>query len=137
MNIRLDDSLMQIHPKVVSDKFDDEIVVVSLESGFYYSFRKTAMEVWSLLQTGFSGAQIISSFNLTDSQEKEMLNFLDQLQKEGLVIDDSNQEKPNVEIPTKVEFDDLEFAKFEDMSDLIMIDPIHDTDQEKGWPNKA
>ncbi|WP_436516310.1 PqqD family protein [Ekhidna sp. To15] len=128
---------MQIHPKVVSDKFDDEIVVVSLESGFYYSFRKTAMEVWSLIQNGHTTSEVTSSFNLSDSQKKEVLNFLDQLKKENLVVDNLSENKSNIDLPEKLEFDDLEFAKFEDMSDLIMIDPIHDSNQEKGWPNKA
>ena len=129
---------MQIHSKVVSDKFDDEIVVVSLESGFYYSFRKSAMQVWILIEKGFSVDEIIASFDLTDDQKSLMHRFLDQLKVENLITDgESDQQHTRTDEPVFHEFDDLEFAKFEDMSDLIMIDPIHDTDQQKGWPNKA
>lgn len=127
---------MRIHSKAVSDKFDDEIVVVSLETGFYYSFRKTAMKVWEFIELGLSSNQIISKFNLSHDQENQILDFLDQLKIEKLIEDDMNNVTDNKEAG-KLDFEDLEFTKFEDMSDLIMIDPIHDTDQEKGWPNKA
>lgn len=127
---------MKIHPKVVSDRFDDEIVVVHLETGFYYSFRKSAMQVWTMLEKGLSGEQLISLFNCSAEEQKEISEFISQLIDEKLIEASEHVADVDLGAADSINFVEIEFAKFEDMSDLIMIDPIHDTDQEKGWPHK-
>jgi hypothetical protein len=35
------------------------------------------------------------------------------------------------------DYSDPAFEKYDDMADLILLDPVHEIDQEKGWPKKA
>ena len=35
----------------------------------------------------------------------------------------------------KQHFQSPEIQKFTDMEDLLLIDPIHEVDEEAGWPN--
>jgi hypothetical protein len=126
---------MKINSKVVSDRFDDEVVVVNLDSGVYYSFRNAAMEIWTGLEKGLSASSVLKVFNnLTEEQEKAANVFLEFLVSENLLTpgDDSHLEHPD----TTIEFVNPEFQKFEDMADLIVIDPIHEVDNKKGWPHK-
>lgn len=126
---------MRINHKVVSDHFDNEVVIVNLESGAYYSMKDTALAIWSLFEKNVSREGIINSFKgLTEVQKEEMLGFLSLMVSEGLA------ETSEVEIDSDIEdlvFYKLTYSKFDDMADLIMIDPIHEADETKGWPNKA
>jgi hypothetical protein len=125
---------MRIRSKVVSDHFDGEVVVVNLESGSYYSIRETAQEIWSLIENNISKSRIINSFtNLTEEENLKIENYFDFLLLEGLIEENEIQDS---DISNSLTFVDLLYTKFDDMSNLIMIDPIHEADEEKGWPNK-
>jgi hypothetical protein len=127
---------MRIKSKVVSDQFDGEVVVVSLESGSYYSIRETAQEIWSLLENNISRSGIINSFsNLTDEETSQIESYIDFLLLEGLI--EENETRLESDPSKSITFVGLTYSKFDDMSDLIMIDPIHEADEEKGWPNKV
>jgi hypothetical protein len=128
---------MKINPKVVSDRFDDEVVVVSLESGIYYSFKNSAIEIWSQLEKRASQQIISKSFGtLTTEQQKELNAFFEFLVQENLVSLSFDEASHDTE-PATTSFTSPLYAKFDDMANLIMIDPIHEADQAKGWPNKA
>ncbi|WP_420578365.1 hypothetical protein [Ekhidna sp.] len=126
---------MKVNPKVVSDQFDNEIVVVNLENGFYYSFKNSALNVWQMAIDGFSRDMIVGSFaDLNENQKGQINQFLNHLIEESLI---EEVEGRGSKTTSEFKFKDLTYAKFEDMSDLIMIDPIHDADEKKGWPHKA
>lgn len=122
---------MKVNPKVVCDKFEDEIVVVNLDSGIYYSLKNTAADLWALVEKNCSKEQVLNVFTtLTDSQKKEVNDFLDFLVEENLV----DEIESNASFDERMTFRAIEYSKFEDMSDLIMLDPIHESDDQKGWP---
>jgi hypothetical protein len=127
---------MKIKSKVVSDQFDGEVVVVNLESGAYYSLRETAQEIWSLLENNITRSGVFNSFsNLTDIEKLEVESYLDFLLSEGLI--EENETEVGEGSSSQLIFVGLTISKFDDMSNLIMIDPIHEADEEKGWPHKA
>jgi hypothetical protein len=129
---------MKINSKVVSDRFDDEVVVVNLESGVYYSFRGAAVEIWTRVEAGASTKSIHSRFVYSDpSQENKINLFIEFLTQENLVIPGEPEAGQGDSTDDPLSFTWLEFSKFEDMADLIMIDPIHEIDPKKGWPNKT
>jgi hypothetical protein len=119
-----------IRSKVVSEQFEDEAIVVDLEKGSYYSFRGSAFGIWKMVEGGFNQDQIV--LNSDDQQETKTL--LEYLIKEELVdTDDVTPSSSPIEgrisgIP--------EYNKYDDMKDLLLLDPIHEVDK-KGWPNKS
>ena len=127
---------MRINSKVVSDKFDDEVVVVNLENGIYYSLKGSATIIWGGVASGFSRHSILKAFRtLTSDQEDKLSAFIDFLIAENLVAEEANATAIQESLFLS-EFTAPEYLKFDDMADLIMIDPIHEADQEKGWPHK-
>jgi len=127
---------MKIKSYVVSDQFDSEVVVVNLESGAYYSLRDTAQEIWSLFENNMTRFGVINSFsNLTDTEKLELEIYLDFLISEGLI--EENETKSEDNFTTSLTYVGLTISKFDDMANLIMIDPIHEVDEDKGWPHKA
>jgi len=127
---------MKIKSYVVSDQFDGEVVVVNLESGAYYSLRDTAQEIWSLFENKISRSDVIKSFsNLTEDEKLKIENYLDFLLSEGLIVENETKVRDN--FSSSLTYVGLTISKFDDMADLIMIDPIHEVDKDKGWPHKA
>jgi len=128
---------MKISSKVVSDRFEDEAVLVNLESGIYCSLKATAMDIWEKLQQGYQVDELPKLFqSLSDVQQKEIDSFIQFLIAENLLIP-SDEKLPQAKpIESALLFSGLEYSKYDDMADLIMIDPIHEADDQKGWPNK-
>jgi len=114
--------------KIVSELFEDEAVVVNLVNGSYYSFRSAALEIWKMAEAGYNREQIISACENQDACKP----FLDYLLTEALaMIDDI----PAL-VPSENKIQGIpEYSKYEDMKDLLLLDPIHEVDQ-SGWPNK-
>ncbi len=129
---------MVVNSKVVSDKFDDEIVVVNLDSGVYFSLKETALDIWLCLEKSYTTSSIKKSFdNLTASDEEQIENFLNFLVDEKLIIESNDEsiEKGDKENGLNT-FTNITYSKYDDMSDLIMLDPIHEVDEQQGWPVK-
>jgi hypothetical protein len=135
-------------PKVVHETFDDnEVVIINLDSGSYYSLDKIGAEIWTSIESGSSITDIIEDiYDRYDSGtlniEHSIVRFVDQLQKEQLIVSHTNE---NGNVPKKDArmkaarpekrhpFQEPVLQKFTDMQDLLLLDPIHEVD-ETGWP---
>ena len=64
--------------------------------------------------------------------------FVDILVKEGLLLTEPAPEghQPKSPIPQNaIAFEAPKITKYNDMQTLLMSDPIHDVDEQTGWPN--
>jgi len=135
---------------IIHETIDDEVVIVDLEKGFYYSLRGTAAQIWMKLIAGVKEAEII---NFLSSQYKTNLlqieppvkDFIQQLVAENIISQTSTESIENIPggfkpshnpSPEQGEFSPPIMEKFTDMSELLLLDPIHEVD-ETGWPNMA
>lgn len=133
---------------VVSETIDGEVVIVNLQKGDYYSLLETATDIWNRIEQGTSKEDLIKDLlQYYDAPAQEINEavdrFLSILQTENLIAVEKAA-KPNYVAPTITKLpnplDKKKFAwpaieKFTDMEDLLLLDPIHEADQEKGWPN--
>lgn len=134
-------------PKVVHDAFDDEVVVVNLDSGAYYSLEGTAKWIWQAVLGGHGRAKVVANavaeFDGAESDiTTAVTGFLDELQAEGLVVataaapSSSNQTAASAvgQSERKPAFVAPVLNRYTDMQDLLLLDPIHDVGA-SGWPN--
>ena len=67
--------------------------------------------------------------------------LLDQLLKENLIVPAPEGRSGMSESidsgGDRLLFSDPVFEKYDDMADLILLDPVHEIDQEEGWPKRA
>ncbi|AFZ15629.1 hypothetical protein Cri9333_4866 (plasmid) [Crinalium epipsammum PCC 9333] len=135
-------------PQVVCETIEGEVVIVHLEKGYYYSLLKTGADVWSRIERRIDCYSLIQEMTQAyDGSAKEIATaideFLENLQREELIITDSTMESVNTdnntkeiaEITNKPCFEKPMLEKFTDMEDLLLLDPIHEVDVEAGWPN--
>jgi hypothetical protein len=133
-------------PDVVHETIDGETVIVNLENGVYYSLRKSGVDVWNLIETGANLDELTSGLleryeGSPELVRKSITELLVALQQEGLVQVSSTRRTPG-ETPQaltgagKSKFEQPLFEKYSDLQELLLLDPIHEVDEE-GWPRKA
>jgi hypothetical protein len=134
-------------PNVVHEVIDEEAVIVDLSNGMYYSIDRVGATIWSLVVAGTDVRQIPNMIaanyvgNLQEIEE-EVNQLVEQLQRERLIVpnaphDQDSSTEPGTAAKDQAHrrpFEKPVLVKYTDMEDLLLLDPIHDVDDE-GWPN--
>jgi hypothetical protein len=127
-------------PKVAVQQFDDEVLLANFETGVYYSLCGSAAAIWLGLSSGASLDEIEAAFpafeGATDvPSSKVVRNFVETLLTEKLIMhregapDQQNHTwRPQTRLLSPPVLD-----RFEDLRDLLLLDPVHDVSQ-AGWP---
>lgn len=132
-------------PHVVQEVFDEEVVIVNLDLGRYYCLQGSGVEFWKLLSNGHSLggiARILSATHAAtpDEIERAGATLLSELSEQGLIVpapaqpasDDLGGSLPN-SAGNRKPFVLPKLQVYDDMQDLLLLDPIHEVD-EAGWP---
>lgn len=128
--------------KIVSQEVDDEVIIINVETGTYYSLREVGLSVWHGLESEPTPRQLIDwlgrRYEVSTEELTASVNaLLEELKKEEIVIlksgESSAQELPQGQPEKPQPFTTPELEKFTNMSDLLLLDPIHDVN-EQGWP---
>lgn len=136
-------------PTVVAEAFDDEIVILHLESGSYYSLAQSGGVIWTLLQEGVNlpeiSTRIAATYAISSAtSEQSVQHFVEELLQEKLIIavQATAQSSPQQGVKMGAcspaqgpqQFTAPHLHKYTDMQDLLLLDPIHDV-TETGWPH--
>ena len=142
---------------IANERFGNEMILINLLKGNYYSFREhTAIFIWDLLAKKTDAARIVAAlirhYEVEEQQAAATLNvFLEQLLGEELILSISEEATAPTETAdqlttahssdpgeplTRQAFTPPLLEVYDDMQELIMLDPVHDVDAVKGWPNK-
>jgi Coenzyme PQQ synthesis protein D (PqqD) len=130
-------------PQVLHEAFEDETVLINLDSGNYYSFSGSGALIWDCIVRGASIGSVIENlqerFGTRDGIAPGVDDFVSELVKENLIVEDSSSAAKNVEEARAKVFKPAQFErpvlqKYSDMQDLLLLDPIHEVD-EMGWPH--
>lgn len=128
-------------PEVVDEDFGTEIVVLNLADGRYFSLRGAASKLWRDMRAGHAPASLAKGVAkvddaLADSVEAFFVFLVEAgLIRPGSVVAEapaagdaaSVAEMVRDRMPPVVE-------AFDDMAELILSDPIHDVEEDIGWP---
>lgn len=134
------------HPKVMHEVVDDEVVVIHLDTGYYYNLDPVAGRIWRHLADGARSAEGVVAFvqrayaGDPAAVESGVRRFLEQLRDEQLAVLEEGSD-PQTESGTAPDGERPAFAaptleKFTDMESLLLLDPIHEVDEEEGWPKR-
>jgi hypothetical protein len=130
-------------PKIVFEASEDEVVIVNLDTGSYYTVDQGGARIWSLLIRGLRVAEIADYFERANpghvpDVRSTVAGFVEELKAEGLIriatddVPNTMTDPPGVAGPT---FEPPRLLKFTDMESLLLLDPVHEVD-ESGWPNQ-
>jgi hypothetical protein len=60
-------------PNVVHELIDDEVIIVNLKKGDYYSLLSASAEIWIEIERGQSSAQIVAQLTQNYQEESEII----------------------------------------------------------------
>ena len=126
-----------LNSRLAADVFDDEYIIANLDTGLYYSVQGAAVSLLYCLPFS-SENQVIDVYLLAFPEKAEVIkeelaSIFKELVSQEIILDreeilpESGPEciAPGEYVPGK-------FNRYADMQDLLMLDPIHDVD-ENGW----
>lgn len=135
-------------PIVVDEVFDDEVVIIHFDTGNYYSLDKVGTEIWGLIESGASVGEIVESLahrydDSHEAMEDAIARFVVELQEEDLVaastprdlttLKEGEERSEGEWATTGRQFRAPIISRYTDMQDLLLLDPIHEVDED-GWP---
>jgi hypothetical protein len=130
-------------PMVISETIDGETVIINLTNGSYYSLKHSGAAIWSGIQQSARLSDIAgmvrANFEVGGaSVEAEIGALIDRLAEEGLVRPSATTASSGAGaalagLALKA-FRPPLLEKFTDMEAMLLLDPVHDVDDE-GWPH--
>jgi len=132
-------------PAVIFERFDEEVVAINMDKGTYHSMAGSAADAFMLLSeeaTAGELAGVLSNKYAATPEEIEaaLAPFLEQLRNEQLIVPVEIR-KPRDPLRIAGNESGLPFAApslqaFRDLEGLLLLDPVHEVDDE-GWPPPA
>jgi hypothetical protein len=122
--------------------FDDEIVVLNVIDGVYYAFRGAAVPAWPYIIAQHPEPVIASTLATrygiqADAVTVDLTEFIERLASEKILLTASENTSgiDYSQSASLTKYAGFIFERHDDMDDLLTLDPIHDVDAQKGWPN--
>jgi hypothetical protein len=133
-------------PDVADQTIDNETIIINFQNGAYYSTADTGSVIWEQIASGASVDQIVSLFTRHGADqhttiEQAVRDFVADLERESLIV--ALERPPAAVDPAEPAglsggregYQSPVLERFTDMQDLLLLDPIHDVD-EQGWPTR-
>lgn len=135
----------ELKPQVSGEVVDGEAIMMNLARGTYFSTTNSGALIWALLENGKTLEEIqvvvgdvfqaspdkskalVSGF-ITDLEKAELIESVAVLKAapSAVAIDLSMFTGTTLQTP--------ELIVYNDMQDLLALDPIHDVEADMGWP---
>lgn len=131
--------------KVAYQTIDNETIIIDFETGAYYSIEGIGSLIWEAIAKGATPHQIIAFFvqhykGQEDEIRNSVIRFIEDLEQETLfqAYEENHPFEGDIAsllspLSEQVSFIPPSFEKYTDMQDLLLLDPIHEVDEE-GWP---
>lgn len=138
---------MRVSPWVTHERLDDDVIAIHLETGIYYAFEGAAADCWSGAICGLPLDDLVrmltGRYDVDDrTARRDAAEFVDTLVEERLVVVDADADgsgerelagrNPAVDGQKRAYVTPV-VQRYDDLDDLLMLDPIHEVD-DAGWP---
>lgn len=126
--------------RMVYEQVENEVIIIDLESGNYFHVTGSGKEIWAMFVQQPTQDAILAALKRrypTADLVGSVGTFLDNLKAAAIIVEtDSAGEDIFAEvIPAQEDFQPPVLVTYTNMSDLLLLDPIHDVD-ERGWPHQ-
>lgn len=126
-------------PSCIAEAVEDDLIVINLQSGRYYSMRGEAVSCWHALTQGVTPKELVDANRWDNAQLSCFIAYVQCLIDEHiLVLADSGPNScvvPTIDICHAGKY--FQVDVFTDMEEMLLLDPIHEVNANLGWPHKA
>lgn len=125
--------------RFLHDTIDDETVIIDAQSGHLFLFTGVGPWLWGRLITGATFEALVDAMTVRygAASAAPTLGFLEALMQQGLLSGTPRSAAaPEIDLPALPDvFASPRVEKYEDIADIVAMDPIHDIEQDLGWPH--
>jgi Coenzyme PQQ synthesis protein D (PqqD) len=122
-------------PDVVAEDFDGQTIVLNLANGHYYSLDGCGADIWNLISTGYAPDSILASICDADlAIYEDSVVFINKLIEQDLIRPEEGTAQKTEAVTTSWSNNPPHLKIYDDLAELIYADPIHDVDENVGWP---
>jgi len=131
---------------VIFERFADETILINLDAGHYYSMDPIGAVIWELLNRGHSVDRIVELVRAhyaagTEDVSAGVRAYIARMREEKLIrprrdASASAAADGDIPVPAGAAFTRPVLAKYDDMEEMLLLDPVHDV-TEAGWPESA
>lgn len=114
-------------PDVIAELLDGEVLIVNLATGVYFRGDSSTSQAWTAVISGSIAAPEASR------GVHQLQAFIETLLTEGL-IRECTSDGPGETVHAELPSGPFQLEKYEDLQDMLCLDPIHDVDPNTGWP---
>lgn len=113
-------------PDVIADTLNDEVVIINLDTGSYFRLTGDAATAWAIVTAG------VDTDDVPAAVRRESERFVGVLVENGLL-------RPTYRaavIEGDLTWPDgaLDVEVYDDLQDLLNLDPVHDVPEGAEWP---
>lgn len=128
--------------KVVLETFEDETILINMDSGVYFSLNRPGAQIVALLERGLDAKAVVTELERQFEAEPQVIasavsTLIESMMTQGLIEEcaavPDTQPAPCPAPESRRPFEAPALELFDDMQDLLMLDPVHDVDA-TGWP---
>jgi hypothetical protein len=130
--------ILEVTQQCAAEDFDGEIVAMNYDTGMYFNMKDTAAILWHDLAEGHSVEAVVALAVTNPEFSRSIESFADQLVEAGLMRPANSVSAPSG--PPRLTAVTIGSAPlpvleaFGDMQKLLLLDPVHEVDEEVGWP---
>ena len=126
--------------RFLHDTIDGETVLIDAEKGHLFLFAGTGPGLWQRLAAGGTIDEVVaeSTTRYGDAAGRPTRQFIEKLVEAKLLRCGVPSSAMSVGIQATVwpaTFVAPTFERYDEISDIISMDPIHEVDPAKGWPH--
>lgn len=127
---------------VSAERLNGDVIAVNLKTGAYFTLSGPAADVWTAFTSGAPTSACLEAldeaYSITVPRD-QIEGLLAECEEHGLITDVVAAAPQALSLPN--DHERLSWARpvlevFDDLQDLILLDPIHDTSA-LGWPNRT
>ncbi len=125
--------------RMIHDTIDGETIIIDSVEGRLSVLGGIAPTIWVAATQGADSQRLISevSDRFGSAASTETLKFINQLVALGLLTLVTGPEG-DVELPEWPEkYEQPVVEQFDDIADILTMDPIHEVDVGRGWPRRS
>jgi hypothetical protein len=129
-------------PSIVHETIEGEVIIVNLDKGLYFSTDGVGACIWAMIVAGRTADEILfwanAAFAAGDAVDTDVAEFIDDLRENELVHGGAEAPEGDFDAPAApVTYAKPTLHVYADMEELLLLDPIHDVNDDAGWPHVA
>ncbi len=125
--------------KFPHDTVDGETVIIDSVHGRLFLLTGSGPWIWQRMVRGatIDGLADDAESRFGPEAGAQVRAFLEALAEHGMLTQEA-QDVPeaSADVPLQEPFAPPQLEKYDEISDIIAMDPIHDVDPNKGWPHR-